>query len=85
MGKLKKHWSIALMAIQADGGFAYEIKDRTIYLPCHGADTLHFMICFGQGDDLRAKGLLDWLFKHQSEEGGWPCEKHAKGGRWGGK
>jgi len=59
--------------IQEDGGFAYEIKDRTVYLPCHGAETLRYLHWFGQSEDARAKGLLNWLLKIQSEEGGWPC------------
>jgi hypothetical protein len=59
--------------IQDDGGFAYVIKDRTMYLPCHGAETLRYMFWYGMGDDPRAKGILGWLLKVQSEEGGWPC------------
>jgi hypothetical protein len=59
--------------IQGDGGFAYEIKDRTVYLPCHGAETLRYLHWFGQSDDPRTKGLMNWLLKIQSEEGGWPC------------
>ena len=56
--------------IQEDGGFAYEIKDRTVYLPCHGAETLRYLHWFAQSDDARAKGLLNLLLKIQSEEGG---------------
>jgi hypothetical protein len=63
--------------IQGDGGFAYEIKNRTMYLPCHGAETLRYMFWFGLPDDPRAKGLLEWLLTVQSEEGGWPCISKA--------
>ncbi len=73
-GEVKKALEYRLDGcIQEDGGFAYVIKDRTMYLPCHGAETLRFMHWFGQIDDPRVKGLLDWLLKHQSDEGGWPC------------
>lgn len=63
--------------LQNDGGFAYVIKDRTMYLPCHGAETLRYMTWFGLGKDPRTKVLLGWLLSAQSEEGGWPCISKA--------
>jgi hypothetical protein len=63
--------------LQEDGGFAYEIKDRTMYLPCHGAETLRYMIWYSMEEDPRAKRLLHWLLEAQSEEGGWPCISKA--------
>jgi hypothetical protein len=63
--------------IQEDGGFAYEIKERTMYLPCHGAETLRYMLWFDMDGDPRAKVLLNWLLGTQTEEGGWPCISKA--------
>ena len=63
--------------IQEDGGFAYVIKERTMYLPCHGAETLRYMLWYGMEDDPRARVLLNWLLSKQTEEGGWPCISKA--------
>lgn len=63
--------------MQEDGGFAYEIKERIMYLPCHGAETLRYMLWYGMEDDPRARVLLNWLLEEQTVEGGWPCISKA--------
>ena len=64
--------------IQEDGSYGVDIKGRTVYVPCHAADTLRELVWFGHQDDPRALKILDWLIRIQLEEGGWPCVSKVK-------
>ena len=64
--------------IQEDGAYGFEIKGRTVFLPCHGADLLRLMLWYGYADDPRTRKLLDWLLSIQHQEGGWPCVSKVK-------
>ncbi len=57
----------------SDGAYGYEIKDRFMKLPCHGAILLQQMLRFGYRDDPRAKKLLNWIVSLQEPDGAWPC------------
>jgi hypothetical protein len=64
--------------ILEDGAYGYQMKGRTVLLPCHGADLLRLMFWYGYGDDPRACQILGWLLSIQDQEGVWPCVSKAK-------
>lgn len=64
--------------LQANGGYGIEIKERIVYVPCHGAELLRQMVQYGYTKDPRARKLLDWLLEIQDPEGFWPCVSKAK-------
>lgn len=56
-----------------NGAYAIEIKERSIVVPCHGAEMLALMIRYGYVADPRAHKLLDWLLSTQEPDGVWAC------------
>ena len=59
--------------LRDDGAYVVVMKDRSILLPCHGAELLREMLWFGYESDPRARKLLHWLVRTQDATGVWPC------------
>jgi len=64
--------------ILEDGAYGVEIKGRTVFIPCHAADTLRLMLWYDYANDPRARKVLGWLLSTQHQEGGWPCISKVK-------
>jgi hypothetical protein len=78
-GAIKKAMDYLLDGcILEDGGYGVQIKGRTVFVPCHAADTLRLMLWYGYADDPRAREVLGWLLSIQHQEGGWPCVSKVK-------
>ncbi len=56
-----------------DGAYALETKERSIVVPCHGAETLALMLRYGYAGDPRTRKLLNWLLTTQEPDGVWAC------------
>lgn len=56
-----------------DGAYGFELKGRTVKLPCHGAILLRQMLWYGYGEDPRSQKLLNWIVNIQEQDGAWPC------------
>ncbi len=64
--------------LQADGAYFYEVKERNVYLPCHGANLLSQMILYGYRDDPRTSALFQWILNSQEADGVWCCPSKVR-------
>jgi len=64
--------------LSKDGAYGIQMKDRTVLLPCHGAQLLTLMVRYGYATDPRTRKLLQWLVDTQESDGVWCCTSKVK-------